>query len=44
MRACLGLLSLQELHFRGAVQRIAEIIQFAGVFYVCLQLSKKRRL
>ncbi len=41
MLACLGLLALQELPIRGAVQRVAEIIQFAGVFSVCLLLSKK---
>ncbi len=41
MLACLGLLALQELHVRGAVQRIAETIQFAGVFSVCLMLSKE---
>ncbi len=41
MLACLGLLALQELPIRGAVQRVVEIIQFAGVFSVCLMLSKK---
>jgi hypothetical protein len=29
---------------RGAVQRVAELIQFAGVFFVCHQLSARAAL
>jgi hypothetical protein len=29
---------------RGAVQRVAELIQFAGVFFVCPQLSARAAL
>jgi hypothetical membrane protein len=39
---CLALLSLEAaFHIRGAVQRIAEILQFIGVFFVCYLVPKK---
>ena len=42
---CLALLSLQAtFHVRGMIQRIAEVIQFAGVFFVCYLLSKEMTL
>jgi hypothetical protein len=36
--------SESALHIRGAVQRIAEVVQFAGVFYLCYLLSRKMTL
>lgn len=40
---CLALLSLEEtFHVRGVIQRIAEFVQFAGVFFVCYLLSGKK--
>jgi hypothetical membrane protein len=39
---CLALLSLEAtFHVRGLVQRVAEIIQFTGVFSMCYLLSKQ---
>lgn len=39
---CLALLSLTAtFHIRGAIQRVAEVIQFAGVFFACHLLSKE---
>jgi len=39
---CLALLSLEATFpIRGAIQRAAELIQFAGVFYVCYLLSRR---
>ncbi len=43
MFVCLALLALQGLPTRGAVQRISELIQFTGVFFVSLPLSKEVR-
>lgn len=42
---CLALLSSESTHpLRGAIQRVAEPIQFAGVFFVCYLLSPKAAL
>jgi hypothetical protein len=39
---CLTLLCLQPaFHVRGAVQRLAEVIQFTGVFFACFLLSRR---
>ena len=39
---CTALLSLEPAMFvRGAVQRIAEVIQFAGVFFVCYRFAPR---
>jgi hypothetical protein len=41
---CLALLSVEAtFRVRGAIQRVAEIIQFTGVFFVCYLLSRKVR-
>ncbi len=38
----LALLSLEATyHFRGVIQRVTEVIQFTGVFFVCYLLSRK---
>jgi hypothetical membrane protein len=40
---CVALLSVKATFpVRGAIQRVAEIIQFTGVFFVCYSLSKKK--
>jgi hypothetical membrane protein len=39
----LALLSLEAtFHVRGVIQRVTEVVQFTGVFFVCYSLSKKR--
>jgi len=39
---CLALLSLERtVQVRGVIQRIAEFIQFSGVFFVCYLLSRR---
>ena len=39
---CLALLSVEmTFRVRGAIQRVAEVIQFTGVFFVCHLLSRK---
>jgi len=39
---CVALLSVvATFPFRGAIQRIAEVIQFAGVFFVCYLLPRQ---
>ncbi len=39
---CLALLSLETtFQVRGAIQRVAEIIEFAGVFFACSLMRKK---
>jgi hypothetical membrane protein len=38
---CLVLLSLEStIHIRGMIQRVAEVIEFTGVFFVCHRLSR----
>lgn len=38
---CLALLSLENAHYiRGAIQRVAEIIEFVGVFFACSLLPR----
>jgi len=40
--AGLALLSLAAtFHFRGVIQRVMEVVQFTGVFFVCHLLSRK---
>ena len=38
---CLALLSLENAHYiRGAIQRVAEVIEFVGVFFACSLLPR----
>lgn len=38
---CLALLSLENAHYiRGAIQRVAEVIEFVGVFFACPLLPR----
>jgi len=38
---CLALLSLENAHYiRGAIQRVAEAIEFLGVFFACPLLPR----
>jgi hypothetical protein len=39
---CLALLSLESaFYIRGAIQRVAEAIEFVGVFFACSLLPRK---